>query len=216
MTELAQTKTTALVREKHRGHFDTQDIYPILDATPLCHIGYVSEGRQIVTPTIHWRQEDYVYWHGSRAARSLQTNATSEVCLTVTLMDGLVLARSAFSHSMNFRSVMIFGQAKIIDDVEEKTQSLKHLVDHLYPERWDTLRNMTRKELNATTVLALPITEASAKVRTGGPGDGEDDSNLPIWAGVVPITTTMGEPIPCTRMPDGVAEPEHVTHYTVK
>lgn len=204
------TERTKLRRAYERGSFDRATINGILDATPLCHVGYLQDGKPAVTPTLHWREGDHVYWHGSSASRALRSSDGLDVCLTVTLLDGLVLARSAFHHSANYRSVMIYGRAHKIVDPQEKAEKLHSFVENLLPGRWDGLRPMTDKEIKATTILSLPITEASAKVRSGGPKDDEEDYALPIWAGVVPVSTVLGPVEDDPRNLEDVAQPAHL------
>lgn len=200
---LPVTERSRLRRNHNRGHFDRATIDAILDATLQCHVGYLLDGKPMVTPTFQWREGDHVYWHGSSASRALRQSADAEVCLTVTLMDGVVLARSAFHHSVNYRSVMLFGRATQVTDPAAKAHHLQRFVDMISPGRWQALRPMTDQELKATTVLSMPIAEGSAKVRTGPPIDDEEDYVLPIWAGVVPITRGFGAPIPDPRnLPD--------------
>lgn len=213
MAPLDQTPLTTLKRAADRGSFDLEVIYDILDRSALCHVGFVSDAQPIVTPTIHWRVGNEVFWHGSRISRTLLESEQSRVCLTVTHMDGLVLARSAFHHSANYRSVMVYGTPQLVEDTERKIAALKALVDGLTPGRWDTLRPMTKKELAATSVLSLPLTEASAKVRSGGPNDLESDMKFPVWAGVIPVTTVVGNPQPSAdNLPD-VIEPENLKAF---
>lgn len=207
------TDRTRLRRNNQRGHYDRPTIDAILDATPLCHVGYLLDGRPAVTPTFHWREGDHVYWHGSSASRALRCSAGMDVCLTVTLMDGMVLARSAFHHSVNYRSVMIYGHATKIEDPSKKADSLQYFVETLFPDRWDLLRPMTKQELKATTVLSMPIEEASAKVRAGGPVDDEEDYALPIWAGVIPIRQVVDPPEADQRNLPGLLPPDHVTRF---
>lgn len=196
------------VRRLHtRGRHDRATIHAILDATPMCHVGYLIDGAPAVTPTFHWREGERVYWHGSTASRALRAAEDESVCLTVSLLDGLVLARSGFHHSANYRSVMIFGRAQRVRDPEEKAAKLRAFVDGLYPGRWETLRPMTAQELKATTVLWLPIEEASAKIRSGGPVDDEADYALPIWAGVVPVRHATGAPEADPRNHPEAAQP---------
>jgi nitroimidazol reductase NimA-like FMN-containing flavoprotein (pyridoxamine 5'-phosphate oxidase superfamily) len=182
-----------------RGHYDAPTIHAILDAMPLAHVGYVVNGQPYVTPTLQWREGDRVYWHGSAASRMLEKAEGADVCLTVTLIDGLVLARSAFHHSANYRSVMILGRAVKLQDPAEKQLRLANFVNRLFPGRWSILRPMTHQEAKATTVLSLTIDEASAKIRSGGPKDDEEDYALPIWAGVVPLSISVDEPVPDER-----------------
>ncbi len=162
-----------------RGAYDRATIDAILDAAPFCHVGHVVEGRPVVIPTIHWRVGDALYWHGSRASRMLRASAGEEVCLTATLLDAYVLARSGFNHSVNYRSVMCFGRPVAIVERGAKLMALEHFVERLFPGRWARLRPPTEQELKATTVLTMPISEASAKLRTDGPHDDEAD----IWRG---------------------------------
>ena len=211
MTDLSPTDRTRLRRVHQRGHFDRATIDAILDASLVCHVGYVIDGRPYVTPTTCWRESDRVYWHGSSASRMLRKANGADVCLTVTHLDALVLARSAFHHSVNYRSVMLFGQAEKLTDPDAKLAGLKTFVDGIYPGRWDDLRPVTDKELLATTVLSIPIDEGSAKVRTGPPVDDEEDYALPVWAGIVPIRPGYGTPQPCPRLPTETALPDHVT-----
>lgn len=211
MTELNQTERTRLRRVHQRGHYDRATIDAILDAGLICHVGYMIDGLPYVTPTIYWREGDRVYWHGSSASRMLRRSEGADVCLTVTHLDGLVLARSAFHHSANYRSVMLFGRAEKVTDRDEKLARLKTFIDLLYPGRWEELRPITEQEIKATTLLSIPIEEASAKVRTGPPVDDEEDYELPVWAGIVPIRSAHGMPEACPRLADGTALPEHVT-----
>jgi nitroimidazol reductase NimA-like FMN-containing flavoprotein (pyridoxamine 5'-phosphate oxidase superfamily) len=204
---LEVTERTRVRRLHQRGAYDRATIDAILDATPMCHVGYLVDGRPAVTPTFHWREGDRVYWHGSAASRALRAAEGAEVCLTVSLLDGLVLARSAFHHSANYRSVMIFGRAEKVSDPELKTTRLRAFLEGLYPGRWSTLRPITDQELKATTVLSLPIEEASAKIRSGPPVDDEEDYALPIWGGVLPIRYAFDATQPDVRNLEGVAEP---------
>jgi nitroimidazol reductase NimA-like FMN-containing flavoprotein (pyridoxamine 5'-phosphate oxidase superfamily) len=201
------SERTRVRRLHERGRYDRATIDAILDAQPLAHVGTVVDGLPVVTPTLQWREGDHVYWHGSAASRMLRAAEGREVCLTATLLDGLVLARSAFHHSVNYRSVMLFGRAEKVSDPEEKAARLRYFLDGLYPGRWEQLRPMTAQELKATTVLSMPIDEASAKVRTGPPVDDEDDYALPIWAGVVPVRLALLEAEADPRNRPDVAQP---------
>ncbi|MCP5363785.1 MAG: pyridoxamine 5'-phosphate oxidase family protein [Hyphomicrobiales bacterium] len=209
------TERTRLRRSHDRGRFDRAAIYAILDAMPLCHVGYIIDDKPAVTPTLQWREGDHVYWHGSSASRAVRASEDCEVCLTVSLLDGLVLARSAFHHSVNYRSVMIFGRATKVVDPDVKAEKLRNLIEFLYPGRWDMLRPMTEQEAKATAVLSLPIEEASAKVRSGGPIDDEADYALPIWSGVIPIELITGAPQPDPRNMCDVKVPECVTSLKI-
>lgn len=206
--DLSVTERSRLRRNHRRGHFDRTTIDAILDATFQCHVGYVLDGRPMVTPTFQWREGDHVYWHGSSASRFLRHSEGAEVCLTVTLMDGVVLARSAMHHSLNYRSVMLFGPATKVTDPTEKARHLEQFVEAICPGRWATLRPISDQEVKATTILSMPITEGAAKIRTGPPVDDEEDYQLPIWAGVVPLTRSFGVPMPDPRNLPGVEPPE--------
>jgi nitroimidazol reductase NimA-like FMN-containing flavoprotein (pyridoxamine 5'-phosphate oxidase superfamily) len=212
---LETTERTRLRRYHERGHFDRAAIDAILDAMAMCHVGYLIEGKPVVMPTFQWREGDHVYWHASSAGRGIRNAEGTEVCLTVSILDGLVLARSGMHHSANSRSVMIFGTPRRITDEKEKLEKLKGFIDKMYPGRWDTLRPVTAQEAKATAILSLPITEASAKVRTGGPVDDEEDYALPIWAGVIPISMQVGAPVPDERNLPDVEEPAHVRGFKI-
>jgi uncharacterized protein len=209
----APSELTRVKRMNKRAHYDEETVHAILDAQPMCTVGYVFDGQPVVTPTLQWREGGHVYWHGSSASRMLETAENAKVCVNVTLFDGMVMARSAFNHSCNYRSVMAFGTAYKITDVAEKEMRLRAFVDHLFPGRWETLRAMTAKELKATTILGLELNEVSAKVRNGPPGDDEDDYQVPVWAGVIPLSTQVGTPIPDPRLMAGMSLPAHVTDY---
>jgi hypothetical protein len=204
---------TRLRRKHQRGHYDAATIHPILDAQPLCTVGYVFDGRPVVTPTLQWREGHHLYWHGSSASRMLETCEEADVCVNVTLFDGFVMARSAFNHSCNYRSVMAFGRAFKVKGADEKEARLKSFVEHLWPGRWDVLRAVTTKELKATTILGLELNEVSAKIRSGPPGDDDEDYALPIWAGVIPLQTVAGPITACPRLSQGVDMPEHIRTY---
>ena len=184
-------------REPQRGRYDRETIDAILDEALVCHLGFVHDGHPHVIPTLFARIGDEVFVHGSAASRMLRTLAGGvDACLTVTLVDGLVLARSVFNHSVNYRSVVLYGQAHLISEPAEKEQALEAFTERMLPGRWADVRWPTRKELKATTVLKLPIDEGSAKVRTGPPIDDEEDYALDVWAGVVPLSLVRGEPVP--------------------
>jgi uncharacterized protein len=213
---LEVTDRSRLRRSHPRGHFDRATIDAILDAQPLCHVGYSIDGAPYVTPTLQWREGDHVYWHGSSASRALKASQGAQVCLTVSILDGFVLARSGFHHSVNSRSVMLFGEAFKVEDPEEKLLKLTRFVDGLFPGRYGSLRPDHAQDLRATTVLGLRIEEGAAKVRTGGPSDEDEDYALPIWAGEIPVRTVVGEPIPDPRNLDGVEMPDHVRNFRMK
>ena len=214
MADLEPTPRTTLRRLPARGHFDRATVNAILDEALVCHVGFVSDGQPFVIPTIHARAGDQVFVHGSAASRMLKTlQGGVPVCLTVTLVDGLVLARSAFHHSMNYRSVVVLGDAQPVTDDGEKWDALHAIVEHVAPGRWREVREPSVKELAGTLVLRLPIEEASAKVRTGPPLDDEEDYALECWAGVLPLRLTPGAPIPDPRMAGGRPLPPSVTAY---
>ena len=211
----APSDRTRLRRAHERGHYETDAIHAVLDAQPLCHVGYVLDGAPQVTPTLQWREGDHVYWHGSSASRFLSAAISNPVCLTVTLWDGMVMARSGFHHSANYRSCMAFGTAEIVDDPAHKEASLEAMFDRWFPDRWPILRPMTAQEVKATSVLRLPLDEASVKIRTGPPKDDEEDYALPIWAGVVPLSIVTGAPVDDPRNLDGLSAPDHATGFKV-
>lgn len=198
----APSSRTRVRRMPKRGHYDAATVHAILDAGYVCHVGYVIEGQPYVTPTAHWRRGTRVYWHGSNASRMLRALRGEGVrcCLTVTHLDGLVLARSAFHHSMNYRSVMALGTARAVLDLDEKEAALRGFVERMAPGRWAALRPVTAQELTATAVLWMELSEASAKVRTGPPVDDEPDYAWPVWAGVIPVETRAGQPVPDGRL----------------
>ncbi|HEV7239771.1 MAG TPA: pyridoxamine 5'-phosphate oxidase family protein [Thermoanaerobaculia bacterium] len=205
------TDRTKVRRLGNRGNYDRETVHAILDEALVCHVGFVAEGAPVVIPTIHWREDDTLYVHGSAASRMLRSLKDGvDTCVTVTLVDGLVLARSAFHHSMNYRSVVVFGKARAVDG-DEKLRALESLVEHVVRGRSQEIRPPNERELRQTLVLALPLDEASAKIRTGGPVDDEEDYALPVWAGVVPLKLTPGEAIADVGV---VADaPEYVKRY---
>jgi uncharacterized protein len=213
-TSAAPSDRVRVKRLHERGHYDAQTVHGILDAQPICHVGYVFKGSPYVTPTLQWREGDHMYWHGSSASRMLEAVDEAQVCVTVTIIDGFVMARSAFHHSANYRSVMVLGTARKVTDQAEKEMRLRNFVNGMYPGRWDILRPMTAQEYKATTVLSLPLSEASAKIRTGSPKDDEEDYALPIWAGVIPLRTEIGAPIADERNITGIVPPQHVTSFS--
>jgi nitroimidazol reductase NimA-like FMN-containing flavoprotein (pyridoxamine 5'-phosphate oxidase superfamily) len=209
------TQRTRVVREPDRSVYDRETVYQILDEGFLCHVGFVVDGQPFVIPTSFGRKEDSLYIHGSAASRMLrQMKGGVPVCVTVTLLDGLVLARSVFNHSMNYRSVVILGKATLVDYSEEKLAALRILSEHIIPGRWDDARQPNERELKATSVLRLPIEEFSAKVRTGPPIDDEEDYSFPTWAGVVPLEMMLGAPINDPRLEPGRAVPDYVRKYS--
>jgi nitroimidazol reductase NimA-like FMN-containing flavoprotein (pyridoxamine 5'-phosphate oxidase superfamily) len=206
-----KTPRTRVRRVPKRGAYDRPTIDTILDEALICHLGFVHDGRAAVIPTLHARVGDEVFIHGSAASRMIRALAGGiEACLTVTLVDGLVLARSAFHHSINYRSVVLYGTARPVTEPEAKERALEAFTEKLVPGRWAGVRWPTRKELKGTAALALPIAEGSAKVRTGPPIDDDEDYELDAWAGVVPIRTEMLPPEPDPRLRAGIDTPEHV------
>src|SRR5690606_3993029 len=209
----APTERSRVKRLHERGAYDAATVHAIIDAQPLAHVAYVFNGTPYVTPTLVWREGNFIYWHGSSASRMLESCDLAEVCVSFTLLDGLVLARSAFHHSCNYRSVMAFGTARKVSDVGMKEHHLRNFGHGLFPGRWEGLRPLTAKELKATMLPELELNEASAKVRSGPPKDDDADYALPIWAGVIPMTTQMGAPIDDGRVLPGVAAPQNVTQF---
>lgn len=210
MDDIKVTERTRVKRQPDRGSYDRTAINAILDDALICHIGFVHQGTPVVIPTIHGREGDTLFLHGSPASRMLRTlQSGQEVCVSVTVVDGLVVARSLFNSSMNYRSVTVFGTARETSGAE-KLRGLKVISDHVLPGRWEHARPATDKELAATMVLAIPIDEASAKIRHGPPVDETEDCALPIWAGVIPLKTVAGSPEPDPQLPAGFETPPHV------
>jgi nitroimidazol reductase NimA-like FMN-containing flavoprotein (pyridoxamine 5'-phosphate oxidase superfamily) len=207
---LSATERTRLRRHSERGKTEYTELLAVLDAGMICHLGVVLGGAPLVLPTAYGRIGDALYLHGSSANRSLHAADGNEVCVTVTHVDGLVCARSVFSHSVNYRCAVVFGTARIVTDEAERLTGLRAVTEQLIPGRWDAVRSPTRKELAATSVLAVSLAEASVKVRTGPPGDEPEDLDLPVWAGVVPITTSFGEPDPDPALRPGITPPDHI------
>jgi nitroimidazol reductase NimA-like FMN-containing flavoprotein (pyridoxamine 5'-phosphate oxidase superfamily) len=214
MNNLPQTPRTTLKRLPKRGSHDRETINQILDEGFICHVGFVLDGQPVVIPTGYARVEDKLIIHGSQASRMLRNVGKGiNVCVTVTLIDGLVLARSAFHHSMNYRSVVVFGNASVVEDREEKIAALFALSEHMISGRWKDVREPNEAELQQTTVLFLPITEASAKIRTGPPLDDEEDYAMPVWAGVIPLRIVADEPVSDPRLPNDIAPPDYALRY---
>ncbi len=213
----APTARTRVVREPQRAIYDRAAAYQILDEGFICHVGFVSDGQPFVIPTGYGRVGDNLYIHGSAASRMLRhLDRGLPVCVTVTILDGLVLARSIFNHSMNYRSVVILGNAVLVDDPAEKLEALRLLSEHILPGRWVESRQPNEKELKATSVLRLPIDEFSAKVRQGDPIDDEEDYSFPTWAGVIPLEITAGDPINDPRLAEFTKTPTYAIRYSRK
>jgi uncharacterized protein len=211
------SKRTELRRIPDRGSHDWETIHQILDAGFLAHVGFCVDGQPFVIPTLYGRDGERLYLHGSAASRALRELETGiSTCVTVTLVDGLVLSRSAFDHSMNYRSVVAFGTARKVADLEQKIKSLRVISEHLIAGRWEEVRGPSQTELKATTVLEFSIEEASSKVRSGPPLDDESDYGLPVWAGVVPLEIKSRPPIPDEKLINGVALPDYVRRYDAR
>jgi len=206
----APSSRTRVRRKPERADYDAEAIKAIVDAAVICSVAFQIDGMVHAIPTIHWRDGDYLYIHGAKASRMLQALTEGQACITIALADGLVLARSAMHHSMNYRSVVVYGQFELVREPAEKARSLRALIDGLYPGRWETLRPINDKQLNATSVLRIPLAEASAKVRASGVKDDDEDLDWPVWAGVIPLNTVLGAP---RREDDSVGEVVPVTRY---
>lgn len=213
--KLIPTQRSQIKRLPQRSNYELQTIYNILDEGLVCQVGFSIDNQPFVIPTTYGRINDKLYIHGSPASRMLRTLLGGiQVCVTVTLLDGLVLARSAFHHSMNYRSVVIFGTAEVVSDLDEKQEALQAFTEHIIPGRWEEVRQPNHQELQGTLVLSLPITEASAKVRTGMPNDDEADYSLPVWAGVLPLQLVPGEIVADSRLQEGMKTPTYIENYS--
>jgi nitroimidazol reductase NimA-like FMN-containing flavoprotein (pyridoxamine 5'-phosphate oxidase superfamily) len=217
MSNLGPTELTTLKRLPQRGVYDRETIYQILDEGFICHVGFAVDSQPFVIPTGYVRDGDSIYIHGSAASRMLKNlKGGIDICFTATLTDGLVLARSAFHHSFNYRSVVVFGRASIIEDESAKLAAARAFVEHVVPGRWQEARQPTESELRATMVLSLPLAEASAKVRTGPPLDDDDDYGLDVWAGVLPLGIVAGAPLADPRLKPGIRIPDYLRGYDRK
>ncbi len=214
MSDFTPTERTQVKRLPKRGKYERETVLAILDAGFVCHVGFSVDGQPYVIPTNYGRSGDTIYLHGSAASRMLRTLSEGvPVSVTVTHVDGLVLARSAFHHSVNYRSVVILGTARLVTDPTEKMEALRVFTEHVMKGRWDDVRQPTEQELKATTALALPLEEVSAKVRTGGPIDDEEDYALPVWAGVLPLETSVKEPVPDAQRKKDEPIPAYLKNY---
>ena len=214
MSSYPKTKRTTLKRLPKRAQYDRESVHRILDEGFVCHVGLVIEGQPFVIPTGYARVGDTLFIHGSQASRMLRAAAKGiDVCLTVTLVDGLVLARSAFHHSMNYRSVVVFGRAMVVEEREEKLAALRALSEHMIPGRWDEVRGPSEPEMKATVVLSLPLAEVSAKVRTGPPLDDDQDYELGVWAGVIPLRLVAEPPIADPVLAPDIDVPRYASEY---
>lgn len=210
------TERTRVKRSPLRARYDRETVHAILDAGLMCHVGYVIDGQPYVTPTAYWREGEHVYWHGSSASRMLrQMKEGPRVCFTVALMDGLVLARSGFHSSVNYRSVMAFGQAEVVSDPDKKLARLEAMMERIVPGRWPDLKPPTVQELKATTVVGLALEEVVAKVRSGPPVDEPEDYALDVWAGVVPTATTLCAPVADPKLKAGIAVPANLKGISI-
>lgn len=214
MNQFAKTRLNRVRRLPKRSHYDRDTVYQILDEALICHVGFVEDEQPIVIPTIHARRGDILYLHGAIASRLLKHIATARpICVTVTLVDGLVLARSTFHHSINYRSAVVFGQGRAVEAADEKWQALEAITEHIARGRWQDARRPNDQELQATLVVALTIDSASAKVRTGPPIDDEADYALPVWAGVLPLVQLPLSPLPDSRLAPDTPLPDYVMDY---
>ncbi|HUC57242.1 MAG TPA: pyridoxamine 5'-phosphate oxidase family protein [Streptosporangiaceae bacterium] len=207
---LSSTERTTLHRLRERGATERSALHAVLDAGLICHLGVIIDGAPLVLPTGYGRIGETLYLHGSSANRSFQFAEDQEVCVTVTLVDGLVCARSVFHNSMNYRSAVILGTARLVTDAAERLAAIEAITEHLIPGRWENSRKPTRKELAATAVIAVPLDEASVKTRTGEPKDDEEDYDLDFWAGVLPMEVTVGPALPDPRLKAGIGIPAHI------
>lgn len=215
MSQFTPTARTRVKRLPDRGKYDRETVFAILDEGLVCHLGFVADGQPYVIPTLFARVDEHLYIHGSAASRMLRTlSAGVQMCVTVTLIDGLVLARAAFHHSTNYRSVVVLGRATLIESREEKLKALEAFTEKVVRGRWADVRQPNESELKQTTVLALPLEEVSAKIRTGGPKDDKEDYDLPIWAGVLPLPVVPGAPVPDPQLRFSLDPPSYVVNYS--
>jgi uncharacterized protein len=215
MTRIVNTNRSRIQRLPKRGHYDRETVYRILDEALICHVGFVDNGQPYVIPINFARMEDTIVLHGAKASRLLKhVEAGNPVCVEATIVDGLVLARSVFHHSVNYRSVVLFGTGSLVEDEREKLAALEAVTEHLIPGRWQEARLPNRKEMKATRVVSIKIDEASAKVRLGPPVDDEEDYNLPVWAGVLPLQEMTLSPIRDERQPQDVPLPSYIEQYS--
>jgi nitroimidazol reductase NimA-like FMN-containing flavoprotein (pyridoxamine 5'-phosphate oxidase superfamily) len=216
MTTFEKTEKNRVKRLPERAAYSDEVIYQIIDEAIICHVGFVLDGQPFVIPTLHARRDKTILLHGASSSRLMRHAASgAELCITMTLLDGLVLARSVFNHSANYRSVVLFGKGAIIDKPEEKLQALQELTEWIMPGRWAEARKPNEKELKATTIVAIPIELATAKVSQGSPGDEEADYQLDVWAGVLPIKQQIGQPIGDPKLKEGIKLPDNVKRYVL-
>ena len=213
MADFEKTPRNEVKRQASRGSYDRDTVYAILDEGYVCHVGFCVDGQPFVIPTLSARIDDSVFIHGSSISRMLKEVEGSEICLTVTLTDGIVLARSAFHHSMNYRSAVVFGKGRLISDKKAKISALRSISENLLPGRWEDAREPTPRELQVTSVIEIEIEQASAKIREGDPSDDKDDYSLPIWAGVLPVEVLFGEPVPDSKLSKGIPLPDYLAPF---
>jgi nitroimidazol reductase NimA-like FMN-containing flavoprotein (pyridoxamine 5'-phosphate oxidase superfamily) len=212
-----KTARNNVKRLPERGHYDAATIYPIVDAALICHVGFALDGQPYVIPTLHARHNDTILLHGAKGSRLLRhIQSGGEVCITITLIDGIVLARSVFHHSINYRSVVLFGKGAVIADDQLRLQALEAFTERLIPGRWQDVRLPNALELKQTTIVAVPIESASAKLRTGPPGDEDGDLDLPVWAGVLPLRQIAGAPMADPQLKPGVELPDYIRHFDAR
>jgi nitroimidazol reductase NimA-like FMN-containing flavoprotein (pyridoxamine 5'-phosphate oxidase superfamily) len=217
MTAFSRTRRNKVLRKPQRGHYERDEVYAILDAALVCHVGFVLDGQPYVIPTLHARDGDTLLLHGSSASRMIKhVGAGGAVCVSATLVDGIVLARSVFNHSINYRSVALYGAGQLISDPDEKLAALARFTERMLPGRWDDVRLPNRKEFKATGIVAVPIESASAKVRVGPPLDEPEDLELPIWAGVLPLRQVMDAPVADESVPPGFTMPVYLEEYVAR
>jgi uncharacterized protein len=215
--EYPKTIRNRVKRLAERGHYDADTIYPIIDEALICHVSFVHEGQPFIIPTLHARIDDTILLHGSQANRMLRhLEAGGEVCIAFTMVDGLVLARSVFHHSINYRSAVVFGKGEVIEGKEAQYKALEVFMEKFMPERWDDNRAPNDTEMLQTTIVSVPIESASAKVRVGPPKDDAEDLDLPYWAGVLPVQMNYGTPVADPSLKEGIAVPDYIRHYTLK
>jgi nitroimidazol reductase NimA-like FMN-containing flavoprotein (pyridoxamine 5'-phosphate oxidase superfamily) len=214
MTAFARTRRNKVIREPERGRYGREEIYRIVDEALLCHVGFIQDGHPFVIPTLHARDGDALLLHGSSASRMIRhIGAGNPVCVTVTLVDGIVLARSVFHHSINYRSAVLFGTGRVLTGDDEKLAALARFTERLLPGRWDDVRPPNRQELKATAAVAIPLESASAKVRVGPPQDDPGDVALPVWAGVLPLRQAVGDPLADELVPPGLPLPAYLEGF---
>lgn len=217
MSEFKVTVRNRIKRHPERSHFDKSTVYEIIDEAMICHIGFVQEGQSFVIPTLYARRNDHLLLHGATTSRLIQyVQAGNEVSISIAIIDGIVLAKSVFNHSINYRSVVLFGKGALITDAEEKMRALEYFTERIMPGRWMEARKPVANESRATSIVSIPIAEASAKIRTGPPGDDSEDMGLPVWAGVLPVKQKIGEPITADYTGSDISVPAYVQKYISK